>query len=180
MKLKTHKTAVVIIPPEHICQPIQQIRAKHDLHFRRWMPHITMIYPFRPREQFNELAEQFHLACHDIRPFLFNFNTFKSFYHQKENYTLWLKPEPEKPIIHLQNLLLNLVPDCDDTTRFKTGFTPHLSVGQVKGKSLMLELKDNLQSSWNPLVFEMNEICFIWRNDPPDDVFRVSNRIKFI
>lgn len=63
MKTKTHQTAVVIIPPENLWQPIQQIRQKHDRHFRRWMPHITMIYPFRPRTQFDELAIQFQSAC---------------------------------------------------------------------------------------------------------------------
>jgi len=180
MKLKTHKTAVVIIPPENSWQPIQEIRAKHDRHFRRWMPHITMIYPFRPREQFDEFAEPFHLACHEIRPFQVTFKLFSSFYHQKENYTLWLNPEPKEPIIELQNALLKLVQDCDDTTKFKSGFTPHLSAAQVKGKSAMLELKDDLQSCWNPISFKVKEVCFIWRNDPPDDVFRVSHRIKFI
>ena len=175
---KTHRTAVVIIPPEDSWQPIQEIRAKHDRHFRRWMPHITMTYPFRPREQFDKLAEQFHFACQKIQPFQIRFASFNYFHHRKENYTIWLKPESKEPIIDLQNSLLNLVPDCDNVKRFKSGFTPHLSVGQVKGKSLMLELKNGLQASWNLLVFEVNEICFIWRNVPPDDVFRVSHRIK--
>lgn len=138
MKLKIHKTAVVIIPPENSWQPIQQIRAKHDRHFRRWMPHITMIYPFRPREQFDEFVEQFYYACQDIKPFQIRFASFNYFHHRKENYTLWLKPEPQEPIIELQKTLFNLVSDCDDVSRFEKGFIPHLSVGQVKGKSLIL------------------------------------------
>ena len=52
---KTHKTAVVIIPPEDVWDPIQKIREKYDRQFRRWMPHITLIYPFRPFEEFERV-----------------------------------------------------------------------------------------------------------------------------
>lgn len=178
MKRKTHKTAVVIIPPENLWQPIQAIRQRHDRHFRRWMPHITMIYPFRPREEFDELAEQFQSACQNIQPFPIKFAGLNYFHHRKEDYTLWLAPEPKEPIVILQQRIHQLVPDCDDVTRFKNGFTPHLSVGQVTGKSAMLKLKEALQTGWNPISFKVNKVYFIWRNEPPDDVFRVSHRIK--
>jgi hypothetical protein len=46
---KTHKTAVVIIPPEALWAPIQAVRKEHDRQFRRRMPHISLIYPFRPK-----------------------------------------------------------------------------------------------------------------------------------
>jgi 2'-5' RNA ligase len=142
------------------------------------MPHITMIYPFRPRENFDELAEQFYPTCQNIQPFQIRFNLINQFQHPAESYTLWLAPEPKEPIIDLQAALLNLVPDCNDVSRFKNGFTPHLSLGQVTGKSAMLKLKDALQTNWKLLSFMVNEICFIWRDDPPDDMFRVSHRIK--
>jgi hypothetical protein len=31
-------------------------------------------------------------------------------------------------------MLQKVVPDCDDVEKFKDGFTPHLSVGQVRGR----------------------------------------------
>jgi hypothetical protein len=40
---KTHKTAVVVIPPDDLWAPIQALREKYDRHFRRWMPHITLL-----------------------------------------------------------------------------------------------------------------------------------------
>ena len=43
----------------------------------------------------------------------------------------------------------------------------------------MLKFKDTLQSNWKLVSFMVGEICFIWRNEQPDDVFRVSHRIKF-
>ena len=47
MPNKTHTTAVVLIPPESVQPPIQAIRSVHDRNFLRWMPHITLLYPFR-------------------------------------------------------------------------------------------------------------------------------------
>ena len=41
-----HKTAAVIITPEDVWGPIQAIRQKHDSKVGRWMPHVTLTYPF--------------------------------------------------------------------------------------------------------------------------------------
>ena len=47
---KTHTTAVVLIPPEEVWEPIQALRRAHDRNFDRWMPHITLLYPFAERD----------------------------------------------------------------------------------------------------------------------------------
>lgn len=175
---KTHKTAVVLIPPEECWPPIQAIRQEHDRHVRRWMPHITMIYPFRPKEQFAMIAELFLDACQSIEPFEIQFLRFRFFHHGRQQYTLWLAPEPAEPVIALQTALWQVVPDCHETRRFKHGFTPHLSVGQVRGKAQMEQLREHLQSQWQPLTFPVKEISLIWRNQPPDDVFRVGQKVQ--
>ena len=53
MEILGHKTATVIIPPECVWGPIQAIRQKHDSEVGRWMPHVTLTYPFLPG----------HMAC---------------------------------------------------------------------------------------------------------------------
>src|SRR5690242_9503975 len=54
MPVKTHHTAVVAIPPPEVWEPLQAIRRQHDRNVHRWMPHITLLYPFMPREHFGE------------------------------------------------------------------------------------------------------------------------------
>ena len=60
---KTHKTAVVVIPPDDLWAPIQALRKQYDRHFRRWMPHITLLYPFRPPASIERVAPILAQAC---------------------------------------------------------------------------------------------------------------------
>ena len=178
MSKKTYTTAAVIIPPTSLWPPIQAIRQEYDRHVKRWMPHITLIYPFRPREELATVAEQFSLRCQNIEPFRVKLVAFSFFQHRRENYTLWLIPEPKKGLVQLQTTLWSMVPDCDDVRKHKDGSTPHLSVGQVQGRTAMLKLQEALQSAWQPLSFMAHEVSLIWRGELPEDVFRVAHRIR--
>lgn len=174
----THKSAVVLIPPEVCWPPIQAIRREHDRHLRRWMPHITLLYPFRPRDEFAALTEPLRDACRSFEPFDIQLNSVRSFRHGRGQYTLWLAPEPAETVVALQTALWQVVPDCDDVRRFGNGFTPHLSVGQIKGKTQMEQLREQLQAAWRPLSFIVKEISLIRRNQPPDDVFNIAGTVR--
>jgi len=107
MKDKTYKTAIVVIPPEEYWESIQAIRHKYDRQVRRWMPHITMIYPFRPADQLEVVAEELQAACRSVQPFQICLNEFRYFQHGRNRFTLWLAPNPkgelEKRITRLQD-----------------------------------------------------------------------------
>ncbi len=177
MSDKTHQTAIVVIPPEPLWEPIQAIRREHDRQVHRWMPHFTMVYPFRPRLQFDAVAGDLAVICRETPPFELSLISFRYFYHGGSSYTLWLAPDPAEPLARLQERLLAVVPDCIDTAQYAGGFTPHLSVAQVHDARQMERLKIQLQAAWQPLVFKIDSISLIWRNDPPDDVFRVDRII---
>jgi RNA 2',3'-cyclic 3'-phosphodiesterase len=175
---KTFTTAVVLIPPSEVQPAIQVIRRVHDRHFKRWMPHITLLYPFRPFHQFDHLAERFSAACERIEAFQLELAEMRFFRHRGESYTLWLAPEPRDALVRLQAVLGSVVPDCNDVVRHRDGFTPHLSVGQVRGERQMLALKQALQAAWQPIAFTAREVNLIWRGEPPDDVFRVGQTVR--
>ncbi|MHC4696649.1 MAG: 2'-5' RNA ligase family protein [Planctomycetota bacterium] len=177
MTSKTHKTAVVLIPPEECWEPIQAIRREHDRQVGRWMPHVTLLYPFRPREQFTVLEDRLRSVCTQIEPFEVRLGEFHHFHHSRGRYTLWLGPEPSDTLVSLQAAVESIVPDCNEVSRHANGFTPHLSVGQVTGHDMMAGLKASLEGSWRPLSFRAHRISVIWRGDPPDDVFRVDRSI---
>jgi 2'-5' RNA ligase len=177
MECKTQTTAVVLIPPAELWEPIQAIRRRHDRNVRRWMPHVTLIYPFRPRDQFEHLAEAFAPVCRAIEPFQMVLSELRCFEHGHGSHTLWLSPEPRAPLLELQSSLRRIVPDCDDVSAFEGGFTPHLSVGQAIGREAMMRLSTALQAAWSPLAFPVKEVSLIARGEPPDDVFRVVETI---
>ncbi len=176
-KNKTHKTALCIIPPQKIWQPIQTIRKKHDKQFYRWMPHINLLYPFKPRSSFSLLIDVLLHVCSQVEPFSVTLSNINYFRHGSKNYTLWLDIDEAEKIVYLQNKILEVVPECNELSKFSSGFTPHLSIGQVKGREKVELLNKRLQSSWKPIHFHLSEINLIWRKDPPNDRFRVGETI---
>ncbi len=175
--VKTHTTAIVLIPPRWCWEPIQAIRRVHDRQVRRWMPHVTLIYPFRPRDQFDGLAGPLAEACRGVEPFEVRLAEFRHFRHGRSSFTIWLAPEPKDALVRLQAAIQAVVPDCDDLAGHAQGFTPHLSVGQARGHEDMASLKEPLQAGWQPLSFVLGRISLIWRGQPPDDVFAVDRTV---
>jgi hypothetical protein len=102
----TYTTAIVIIPPDHCWEPIQTIRREHDEKVPRWMPHITMIYPFWPRNRFEEAAEKLLEVCGQIEPFELVLSRFDTFHHGRSKYTMWLDPELGEKLKKLHELLV--------------------------------------------------------------------------
>lgn len=175
MTAKTHLTAAVLIPAREVWEPIQAIRRAHDRHARRWMPHITLVYPFRPREEFDSLLQPLRTTLQGLGPFAVKLEHFRWFRHGRSSWTVWLDPAPREPLIELERRLEEVVPDCDDARRHQAGFTPHLSVAQFRGgERALAELVSSLQAGWSPLLFKAAEVSLIARDGAPADVFRVE------
>ncbi|ADO68259.1 poly(A) polymerase [Stigmatella aurantiaca] len=174
-----HESAVVLIPPEAQWGPIQPLRAQHDRNYQRWMPHVTLLYPFVPEEHFLEAEALIAEALKHLEPFQVTLTGF-SFFEHPGSVTAWLQPEehPRGALKSLQAVLEAALPQCDEQGRkSKQGFTPHLSVGQFPRSSLS-DIRQKLSAwerDWHPLSFEAREVCLISRrgNDP----FEVRRRI---
>ena len=160
---KTHHTAVVAIPPPQVWEPIQAIRQRHDRHVQRWMPHITLLYPFMPRRRFTDAVSRLTVACARLTSFHLTLARFGFFPHGRNNATLWLAPEPPEGLVALQATLQASFPDYDDVSRYAGGFTPHLSVGQSHSVAARQHVLDDLQATWQPLHFQLTAVTLIWR-----------------
>lgn len=175
--MKTHRSALVVIPPEELWGPIQAIRRRYDRKLRRWrMPHITVIYPFRAREEFPSCLALAAELCAGFEPFQLKLARFGWFEHA-HSFTMWLDPEPAGELKRLQAELVRAFPDCNDTSLFENGFRPHLSVGQVRNREELNAVLEGLEASWKPLDFKVRELAAIWRGPETDDVFVVQARI---
>ena len=156
---RTPTSALVWIPPESIWEPIQAIRARYDRHFKRWMPHLTLLYPFRPRAEFEAVADA--LASIDSPPIDCTLESFRFFRHYEWSHTSWLDPEPAADWKRLPAALLARFPECTDSSKYENGFSPHLSVGQARSA----ELAGTLQQTWTPLAWKVKELALVARND---------------
>lgn len=175
---KVFTSAVVIVPPQNKWAPIQEIRKIYDRNIHRWMPHITLLYPFRPESKYLNLERVYSEKCKHIKQFKISLKKFNFFTHGKENFTIWLDPEPNKSIITLQAKILEIAPDCNDVNKFKTGYKPHLSLGQVKGKSKLDKVINKLQKNWKEVNFLLDKVHFISREQNKMSKFEIIKSIS--
>jgi 2'-5' RNA ligase len=172
--LKTPTSAVVWIPPDSAWPTIQAIRRKYDRHLQRWMPHVTLLYPFRPREEFDAIEPALYEACAKIKPFQADLKEVRSFEHSSHSHTMWAAPEPEASFRALQAALQARFPDCNDVANYPGGFSPHLSLGQSHGPPDLERRLADVRASWMPLQAEVNEVALIARiGETPFRVERV-------
>lgn len=173
--MKTFHTAVVVIPPEELWEPIQRIRRRFDRHVTRWMPHVTLVYPFRPREAFDEAERQLRAAVAGIGPFETTLAEFRHFVHNPESHTMWLHPDPAEPYVRLHAALVAAFPDCDDSSKYENGFTPHLSVGQARLPQDLDERLRVVRAGWASDSFEVRELALVAREGEGE--FKVERRV---
>jgi len=176
----TYTTAIVVIPPQDAWPAIQAIRTKHDAKVRRWMPHITLVYPFLPVSEFQAAQERLAIVCRDVPAFEVELTEFRTFRHRRGNSTIWLAPKPDAGLIELQAVVQRSALGDHFEGRRHAGFQPHMSVGQVQGKAGMLRLVADLQAAWQPVRFAVSGVSLIWRGEPPDDVFRVAATVPLM
>lgn len=173
---KTHTTAVVLIPPEEVWEPIQALRRVYDRNFDRWMPHITLLYPFAEREAFPQVTPILETVAAQIKPFQCHLSHFDHFRHRR-SCTIFLRPVQEEPVIDLHVSLLKALPDYDDTSTYPGGFHPHLSIGQFQHQQVQRD-QQKLQSDWTPLEFEVKEVCIISRTPETANRFVVEETLS--
>ena len=177
MSTVSHQTAVVLIPPEDVWAPIQALRVVHDSKIKRWMPHVTLLYPFVLEERFDEAETLIAQALRNLAPFEVTLSGFEYFKH-RANVTAWLRPD-DQPRGALKALHAALEAALPEWRKSERGFTPHLSVGQLP-RAADADTRRTLaawEAEWRPLRFQAREVCLISRRG--DVPFEVRRRVPF-
>ncbi len=176
---KSLTTALVWIPEEAFWEPIQAIRRQWDRHLPVWpMPHVTLLYPFRPKEELSVAEPHVRKAVERVAPFEVTLRLFSSFPHRMP--TMFLVPEPADGLRALHSSLTLEFPDCNDLDRFANGFTPHLSVGQCAAPENLDGVLGRLQAAFPPLSLRVGEVTLLRRGPDTDDLMTEVARFRLI
>jgi poly(A) polymerase len=171
------QSCLVLVPPEEVWAPIQALRAVHDSKFERWMPHVTLLFPFVPEDSFGEAEALIAEALRGIEPFEVMLSGFGYFEHSSD-VTAWLRPDdhPHGALKALRAALEKVFPRGEARGREpEFDFTPHLTVGQLP-RAPAATLRRTLatwERDWRPIRFEVGDVCLTSkRGDGPFEVRR--------
>lgn len=127
-------TALCLIPPQHLWEPVDRLRSLHDKAYDRWPPHVNLLYPFVEPNHLRDAVAAIvqHLAqsgTFDRTPRHVALQDVDVFNHKHDN-TLFLRPESsgdsEDAVTHVARQLREALGRPVDEQ-----FTPHLTVAQT-------------------------------------------------
>lgn len=164
---KVVTSALCVIPPKELWEPIQEIRKEYDPAYYRWMPHMNIVYPFVETKDFEEAEKVLTGPLSKIAPFKVKFEKFEHF-SKKDHNLFWLKPDA-KEFQDLYKVINEFYPGE------RKEFTPHLTVGHFP-KDELKKWSTILNKDWKPVEWELTEVYLISR-DGKDDPFKVRKVI---
>ena len=171
----THHTALCLIPPESLWQPIQDIRSVHDKAYPRWMPHINLMYPFAPESKFAEIKEQLGELLLKRKPLEIEFDPSSLHYFQQKGSecTFHLRPKITADVVELQGLIQQTLIDYVTSTR---PFEAHLTLGQTT-KSRISDVLIEMKAKWQTMKFTIDRVCMISRENDPNSPFEIKSQM---
>ncbi|KAL0232517.1 hypothetical protein PCE1_002858 [Barthelona sp. PCE] len=127
MNAPSYKTAVVLIPDQIAQNRINEIRAVHDSSkINRWMPHVTLAYPFRSEEQFDDdLYQKLQTIADSVDAFTCNHGEIGSF---RRAGIVYSNPSNRGPIKAIMKAIVRTFPRYNNQKRGGR-FTPHMTIG---------------------------------------------------
>eukprot|EP00736_Rhodelphis_marinus_P008436 Rmarinus@m.2704 len=132
-------TALCVVPPKEVWEPIQRLRRVHDRQVGRWPPHINLVYPSVPEEDFPGVAARLRAELASVRPFFVTLNTLKHFPRARGGeVVVWLQPTTDGTTtdewVSLAQACRRAIFGSSDTFD-GTDFRPHLTVGQFDSET---------------------------------------------
>jgi poly(A) polymerase len=161
----TVTTALAVLLPLAHAAPIQAIRAQHDPSFVRWPPHINLIYPFVPVEDFDAAHALITAALADQAPFSITLAGLDQFEHRASR-SIWIKPASAGHLEALRAALIALFPQCDEReARGDAPFSPHLTIAKLSAEQPWRNLIQQWQAELEPIRFQLPRLVMLARSE---------------
>jgi poly(A) polymerase len=174
-----HSTALVVVIPSEFQERLNYWRSQYDRAFPRWMPHLTLYYPFVPECDFPEIAERIQAQLRGFGSFEVNLNKV-SYFRQKNRSTIHLRLEDDTKLQDLfNNRLRNAIPEIPLA---HPSFTPHMTLAQTDWKNNQ-QMIQSLEEYFNNQEMRMtiSEIQIISRSETdPSIPFTVRHTISLL
>jgi 2'-5' RNA ligase len=161
--------AIVILPPPHIWESIDEMRKLHDKACPRWMPHVNLLHPFVQLS-----GEQSTIVPRALAAIATRFVPFRvrlrDFHYNPCHSRSWLHliaealPPFESSMYRLYTMLASTYTMCA-----RDNFAPHLTVGQFASAEVD-KARAQFLVSWKPVVFDVTHIHIIARNSRDDSM----------
>jgi endonuclease/exonuclease/phosphatase family metal-dependent hydrolase/2'-5' RNA ligase len=133
-RLVSTATAIAIVVPKDAQANINALRSVHDKAFRKWEPHINILYPFVEPARLAPAIETLRgaVSSGDFRDLRVDVDAVDVFRHRR-NATVFLRPsvDAEERLTRLRGVLTATL-GCDESEGTHDGeFRPHMTVGQA-------------------------------------------------
>jgi 2'-5' RNA ligase len=174
-----YSTALVVIIPVEFHDSINFWRSQYDKAYPRWMPHITLYYPFAPVDQFPDVAGRIQAAVRGFGSFELNFNQVSHF-PQKNKSTIHLRVENDTKLQELFND--HIKPALPEIKLSHPTFVPHLTLAQTDKRNTN-QMVNQIQEYFQDKNMKMtvNEIYLINRSETDLSVpFSIHSTISLL
>ncbi|KAL6881525.1 hypothetical protein J3F83DRAFT_61440 [Trichoderma novae-zelandiae] len=152
----SHDTALCLIPPPQLWDPVNALRSLNDEKFTKWPPHVTLVYPFVMPEALPEVAEALcrsHIGPQDDDIFI-SLEEPGVFSHRRRSRTVFIRPNSGPEASRLSDLR-------DRIHRFLgwpkgRDYQPHMTLAQSEDDT----------TSWHQFLLEKARLLtpLKWRN----------------
>jgi 2'-5' RNA ligase len=174
-----YSTALVVIIPVEFHDSINFWRSQYDKAYPRWMPHITLYYPFVSVDQFPDVTERIQAAVRGFGSFELNFNRVSHF-PQKNKSTIHLRVENDTKLQELFNDQIK--PALSEIKISHPTFVPHLTLAQTDKRNTN-QMVNQIQEYFNDksMKITVSEIYLINRSETdPCIPFSIHSTIRLV
>jgi 2'-5' RNA ligase/endonuclease/exonuclease/phosphatase family metal-dependent hydrolase len=132
LALGSYQTALCVIPPAHLCEDIDRLRALYDKAYGKWPAHINLIYPFVAVESLPRVVDLIQSTLARVRTeseqsnIQLRLNKADYFSHRHSN-TIYITDKDGtgiQSLTQLRSAILGAFKHADET------YNPHLTIGQ--------------------------------------------------